>query len=71
MPVKVKLVEVDGSGAVGICVKTEEGEGSAVEGRREDRRMGLVWKEWRRDGRQSRGSEEVWTWLMGGDGSMG
>ena len=41
-----------------------------VEGRREDDRMGLVWKEWRHDG-QSGGSEEVWTWLMDGDGSMG
>ena len=31
MPVKVKLVEVDGSGAVGICVKTEEGEAEGGE----------------------------------------
>ena len=30
-----------------------------MEGRREDRRMGLVWKEWRRDGRAQGRVEEV------------
>ena len=62
MPVKVKLVEVDGSVEQWACVKTEEGggqkEGSGElwywwrdEGKMIGSRMGLVWKEWSRHGR--------------------
>ena len=62
MPVKVKLVEVDGSVAVEqwACVKTEEGEAKGgewramvlVEGRREDDRI--------KDGISVEGVEPSW-----------